>query len=102
MNISADLDVKTKESDLSTVEIPKAKVADDTGSKQFSKQQKKQQKNAPFRRVVEEEIFVPEELQDNSFAGKKNASGDWGSKASLDLIVTRGKSFRHEKTKKKR
>jgi hypothetical protein len=26
----------------------------------------------------------------------------WGAKASQDLIVTRGKSFRHEKTKKKR
>lgn len=61
-----------------------------------------QPKNAPFRRVVEEEIFVPAALQDNSFNAKKGASGDWGEKASRDLIVTKGKSFRHEKTKKKR
>ena len=30
------------------------------------------------------------------------AHGSWGSRASQDLIVTKGKSFRHEKTKKKR
>ena len=28
--------------------------------------------------------------------------GEWGAKASADMIVTRGKGFRHEKTKKKR
>lgn len=31
-----------------------------------------------------------------------NARGSWGEKANLDLKNTRGKSFRHEKTKKKR
>jgi nucleolin len=30
------------------------------------------------------------------------AQGSWGEKANKDLINTRGKSFRHEKTKKKR
>ena len=30
------------------------------------------------------------------------ARGSWGEKANADLIHTRGKSFRHEKTKKKR
>ena len=33
---------------------------------------------------------------------KKGAEGSWGEKANKDLIHTRGKSFRHEKTKKKR
>lgn len=34
--------------------------------------------------------------------GQKGARGSWGEKANLDLKHTRGKSFRHEKTKKKR
>jgi hypothetical protein len=33
---------------------------------------------------------------------KAGARGSWGEKANADLINTRGKSFRHEKTKKKR
>lgn len=31
-----------------------------------------------------------------------NARGSWGEKANQDLKHTRGKTFRHEKTKKKR
>merc|ERR1719483_1455226 len=55
--------------------------------------------NTPFRRVVAEEIEVNPMLADNS----ANSSFDtWGAKATQDLIVTKGKSFRHEKTKKKR
>lgn len=30
------------------------------------------------------------------------ARGSWGERASRDLLPTRGKSFKHEKTKKKR
>ena len=87
---------------------------------------KKKRTNAPFRRVVAETIEVNPNLTDNS----ANSSFDtWGAKvrtefrnkgpcslimirsclirpqycqATADLIVTRGKSFRHEKTKKKR
>lgn len=33
---------------------------------------------------------------------QKGARGSWGEKANKDLKFTRGKSFRHEKTKKKR
>lgn len=33
---------------------------------------------------------------------QKGASGDWGEKANNVLKFTKGKSFRHEKTKKKR
>ena len=36
------------------------------------------------------------------FCKQKGASGSWGEKANKDLIVTRGKGFKHEKTKKKR
>ena len=57
--------------------------------------------NAPFRRVKAEEIDVNEKFSDNRFESKAGFD-TWGAKASQDLIVTRGKSFRHEKTKKKR
>lgn len=33
---------------------------------------------------------------------QKGARGCWGERAAQDLKFTRGKSFRHEKTKKKR
>jgi len=33
---------------------------------------------------------------------QKNAAGSWGERANKDLKFTRGKSFKHEKTKKKR
>eukprot|EP00041_Stephanoeca_diplocostata_P010363 m.164978 g.164978 ORF g.164978 m.164978 type:complete len:261 (+) comp18119_c0_seq2:75-857(+) len=60
-----------------------------------------QRVNTPFRRVKEEEVVVHDSLADNTYEGTFGAGG-WGAKASADLIVTRGKSFRHEKTKKKR
>lgn len=68
----------------------------------YQQQETKQTKNAPFRRVISEHVFVPDSLQDNSFEGKIGSRGDWGEKANLDLKHTRGKGFRHEKTKKKR
>ena len=33
---------------------------------------------------------------------QSGASGSWGERANRDLKFTRGKGFRHEKTKKKR
>ena len=55
--------------------------------------------NEPFRRVKAEDITITKEgLKDNSF----KAFDSWGAKANQDLIVTKGKSFKHEKTKKKR
>ena len=59
------------------------------------------QENTPFRRVRVEEVKVNPELMDNSYEGTFGNTG-WGAKASEKLSVTRGKSFRHEKTKKKR
>ena len=41
-------------------------------------------------------------LRDNSYEAKLSASGGWGEKANKDLKHTRGRSFKHEKTKKKR
>jgi len=58
--------------------------------------------NAPFRRIQNYgEIVVDKKVSDNSFESKAGFD-TWGAKASQDLIVTKGKSFRHEKTKKKR
>ena len=55
--------------------------------------------NTPFRRVQSENVHIKNPaLRDNSYKGFDT----WGSKASKDLIVTQGKSFWHEKTKKKR
>ena len=55
--------------------------------------------NTPFRRVISENIEIEKDgLRDNSY----KSHDTWGAKASRDLIVTKGKSFRHEKTKKKR
>jgi nucleolar and coiled-body phosphoprotein 1 len=75
---------------------------DATGaSSQKGKRRKPRQNNAPFRRVVGDASEVREELRDNSYEGTFGGAG-WGAKASADLIVTRGKGFRHAKTKKKR
>lgn len=41
-------------------------------------------------------------LANNSFDAKMGANSDWGQKANDVLKFTKGKSFRHEKTKKKR
>lgn len=40
--------------------------------------------------------------KDIIFVQQRGARGSWGEKANQDLKFTRGKSFRHEKTKKKR
>lgn len=52
--------------------------------------------------MVEENVFIPNKLRDNSFEGKAGSFGDWGERANADLKHTKGKGFRHEKTKKKR
>ncbi|ETE67049.1 Nucleolar and coiled-body phosphoprotein 1 [Ophiophagus hannah] len=48
------------------------------------------------------EIEIDVRVANNSFDAKKGAIGDWGKKANDVLKFTKGKSFRHEKTKKKR
>ena len=70
------------------------------GNEEVADSNKKTPKtNTPFRRVQSENVHIKNPaLRDNSF----NEFDTWGSKASKDLIVTQGKSFRHEKTKKKR
>ncbi len=37
-----------------------------------------------------------------TFSFQRGAKGSWGERANKDLIVTQGKRFKHEKTKKKR
>jgi len=39
---------------------------------------------------------------DNAYDAKGGSTGDYGERASRDLIVTRGQGFRKEKNKKKR
>ena len=59
--------------------------------------------NTPFSRIKVDEVkFTDERLKDNSFESRKAAANDYGAKASADLVVTRGASFRKEKNKKKR
>ena len=59
--------------------------------------------NTPFSRIKVDEVkFADERLKDNTFGSRKAAANDYGAKASADLAVTRGASFRKEKNKKKR
>ncbi|KAJ3483917.1 hypothetical protein NLI96_g5999 [Meripilus lineatus] len=59
--------------------------------------------NTPFQRVKAENVtFLDERLKDNSFESRGAKFGDYGERASKDLIVTRGAGFRKEKNKKKR
>jgi hypothetical protein len=60
--------------------------------------------NTPFQRIDPNlKLSLMPEMQDNSFDADAQGRGtSWGQKAHEDLIVTRGKGFRHEKTKKKR
>ena len=58
-----------------------------------------------FKRVNTEMSNVNPMLRDNSFAKKVKMGGSdksWGKRACEDFKNTSGKSFRHEKTKKKR
>ncbi len=64
----------------------------------------KKVKNEPFRRVKAEEIEIPHEgigMCDNSYKNF-DTKDTKDMKANQDLIVTKRKGFRSEKTKKKR
>ena len=80
----------------------KRKLSNDTKSPAVLKKKKENgttPKNSPFRRVESDKIEITNAaLRDNSY----KSFDTYGAKASKDLIVTQGKSFRHEKTKKKR
>lgn len=72
----------------------------DIKSKDFSSYQSPKR----FKRVDEVEsnkLIKKKELTDNSYTGTFGEQG-WGFKANETLKHTRGKGFRHEKTKKKR
>jgi len=70
--------------------------------KKTKKSKLKKHQNFSFRRVKEEEVEIKnDELADNTFEAKGGAD-DYGFKANQILKHTKGKSFRHEKTKKKR
>lgn len=85
-------------------------------------ERKKRVANEPFRRIKAENVtFADDRLRDNSFQARVSrvavllsgprvevfavqpaGAGDYGARASADLIVTRGKGFTKEKNKKKR
>lgn len=68
----------------------------------LKKKSKLKRSGSSFRRVKEEDIVIKKkELTDNTFEAKQGAD-DYGFKANQILKFTKGKSFRHEKTKKKR
>ena len=68
----------------------------------FSAAKLKRGQSESFRRVKEEDIVIKKkELTDNAFEAKGGADG-YGYMANQILKFTKGKSFRHEKTKKKR
>uniref|UniRef100_A0A2S2NB17 Nucleolar and coiled-body phosphoprotein 1 n=1 Tax=Schizaphis graminum TaxID=13262 RepID=A0A2S2NB17_SCHGA len=78
---------------------------DNSGNRSFDSDKKKKQQNRrsdPYRRVRDDNVSVDGRLLDNSLKAKKGQYENWGKKAALDLQYTKGKSFRHEKTKKKR
>ncbi|XP_015685262.2 nucleolar and coiled-body phosphoprotein 1-like, partial [Protobothrops mucrosquamatus] len=87
---------RKNEQELETLDIKKMKARD---PHTFPKSK---QQSSPFRRIRTEEIEIDMRVANNSFDAKKGAMGDWGEKANDVLRFTKGKSFRHEKTKKKR
>ncbi|KTW25975.1 hypothetical protein T552_03249 [Pneumocystis carinii B80] len=66
--------------------------------------EKEQKKNPSFSRIDKSKIeFAHESLKDNSYFGTYQEEwNEYGRKANMDLIVTRGKEFRAKKSKKKR
>ncbi|KAJ2077385.1 jun-like transcription factor [Coemansia sp. S100] len=59
--------------------------------------------NTPFCRIRPEDVvYADERLKDNTYISKGGFENDFGYKAHMDLIVTRGKGFTKEKNKKKR
>jgi len=81
--------------------------AEDESEEEVEQPKKKAKKvqrgqSESFRRVKEEDIVInKQELRNNTFEAKEGADG-YGYMANQVLKFTKGKSFRHEKTKKKR
>ncbi|KAF8310572.1 hypothetical protein DL93DRAFT_2061983 [Clavulina sp. PMI_390] len=74
-----------------------------TVTKPTGKIERKNQQQTRFQRIKADDVnYADERLANNSFATKGGTTGDYGEKASADLIVTRGAGFRKEKNKKKR
>ncbi|KAK1333519.1 hypothetical protein QTO34_005903 [Cnephaeus nilssonii] len=95
---------KRKQNEAATeAETPPVKKINPQTPNTFPKRKKAEKRaSSPFRRIREEEIEVDARVADNSFDAKRGAAGDWGERANQVLKFTKGKSFRHEKTKKKR
>ncbi|XP_025031730.1 nucleolar and coiled-body phosphoprotein 1 isoform X3 [Python bivittatus] len=90
---------KRKRKDDQELETPDIKKMKPRSPHTFPKTKRQ---SSPFRRIRAEEVEIDVRVANNSFDAKKGAAGDWGEKANDVLKFTKGKSFRHEKTKKKR
>jgi len=88
--------MKSLQHEIDTENIEGSEVTSPTKEKKTPKKG-----NTPFQRVKAEEVdFLDHRLKNNSYNSKQGDS--WGEQASADLIVVRGKDFRHAKTKKKK
>ncbi|CAL8079017.1 unnamed protein product [Calicophoron daubneyi] len=58
--------------------------------------------STPFRRVSGDVSELDPRLANNSYDAALKSRNSWGSRANQDFLFTSGKSFKHEKTKKKR
>ncbi|KER22981.1 hypothetical protein T265_14746, partial [Opisthorchis viverrini] len=74
----------------------------DVSGKSGSLSNHKGRQSFPFRRVPDDIEVVDPRLSNNSYEAKPNSRGAWGERAYKDFQFTSGKSFKHEKTKKKR
>ncbi|KAL7990345.1 hypothetical protein Chor_013775 [Crotalus horridus] len=97
---SANLVGKTPASTTSTSEA--LNTANSSSSdEEATKEDSGQLTNAKWLKTIYAQCFVTNDHQ-FSHLSQKGAMGDWGEKANDVLRFTKGKSFRHEKTKKKR
>ena len=80
-------------------QVKKVKLEEDEKDQDI----KPKKRNAPFRRVISENIKVDDRLNDNSYLAKKGArTEEYGHQAAKDLLKVRGKDFTREKNKRKR
>lgn len=106
VNGAQDHEVKVSTTEEKTTEKEEQDPAD-TENNDGSRKRKRssqggtpRQGPTPFKRIREEQVtFQDDKLRDNTFFSKADS---YGVKAHNDLVVTRGKGFRKEKTKKKR
>merc|ERR1719219_399544 len=86
------------------VEVTKSKTPKKVKKEEeFTVNGNTRKRNAPFRRVIEEDVAVDPRLKDMSYLAKKGANEEeYGFNAAKGLLKVKGKGFTREKNKKKR